>query len=84
MKFHPGENKKNGGTVFAVADTARAEVANFPGSVDTSLPIYLQTRRAVTLSDICTIVVRVSSMFRISPGPTPDDQALLSDLYKKH
>jgi hypothetical protein len=55
--------------LLPVADTARAEVANFPGSGDISYPTYLQPRRAISLSDISTIVIPVSFMFHMSPGP---------------
>lgn len=54
-KFTLGK-MKNGGTVFPVAETARAKVTNFPLSADTCLPICLQPRRPITQSGVCTVV----------------------------
>jgi hypothetical protein len=67
-KFHPGENST--WRQFPAAETSRAEVANFPGSADISLPIYLQPRRAISvryLHPFYTRFVHVPYVARAKP-----------------
>jgi hypothetical protein len=60
---------KYGGTLFPVADTAKATVTSGPLSADDILPTYRTPRRAITRSGFCTVVTPVSSMFQTSAGP---------------
>lgn len=68
---------KNRGTVFPVAETARAEATNFPGLADTNLPICLQPWRSLTLTGVLTVAIPFRPCSISRPAQTADGQALL-------